>query len=507
MPKAGKQILICAAFLIVFCLVCRFVFFNTYNAYFPIGEDFENINEETRLPQDHGQSLPDGPAQRRVPDRTNVNIEIEQTDVLRQQGEPDVRNGYLRVPLVPEKRGEADVRLSIGEGNLQSYRVLRVSRFRTVYDMSTGNFTGDTAVLIAITLFWLLVSSIMLWHFSQAKGVAFYSYATIYYAGFSLFALVTGMLMLRVTVAHIVKPEEYPMFAAYSIIDGASKQFMMLTTPMILLFALAMAVSNTVLLTHERTRLDKLLGLLVSVLLIVGEAIGWGLFTRDFIGSELQGRINSTFENTYATVFVYFECMLAGSVICAVTAAKHEPALDKDFIVILGCWFRKDGTLPPLLRGRVDKAISFWRKQKEQTGKEAYMIPSGGQGKDESMPEAEAMRRYLLSQDIPERLILPETRSANTYQNMAYSKEIIQKAQPDGKAVFATTNYHVFRSGIWASLVGFAADGMGSKTKWWFWPNAFMRETVGLLKNRWKQELLFLLMLIIFFGLLTMVVG
>ena len=65
----------------------------------------------------------------------------------------------------------------------------------------------------------------------------------------------------------------------------------------------------------------------------------------------------------------------------------------------------------------------------------------------------------------------------------------------------------MFRSGIWASLVGFAADGIGSKTKWWFWPNAFMRETVGLLINRWKQEVLFLLALIIFFGLLTMMVG
>ncbi len=116
MPKAGKQILICAAFLIVFCLICRFIFFNTYNAYFPIGENFENINEETRLPQDHVQGLTDSPAQRHMPDHTNVNVEIEQTDVLRQQGEPDVRNGYLRVPLVPEKRGEADVRLSIGEG-------------------------------------------------------------------------------------------------------------------------------------------------------------------------------------------------------------------------------------------------------------------------------------------------------------------------------------------------------------------------------------------------------
>ena len=71
-------------------------------------------------------------------------------------------------------------------------------------------------------------------------------------------------------------------------------------------------------------------------------------------------------------------------------AARHVPAPIQDYILILGCRFRKDGTLPPLLRGRVDKAIEFWKAQVMQ-GREAVLIPSGGQGGDESMPEAEAM--------------------------------------------------------------------------------------------------------------------
>ena len=70
--------------------------------------------------------------------------------------------------------------------------ILRVGHFHTVYDKNNDNFTGDTALMIGVTLFWLLVSAIMLWHFFQAKGTAFYDYSTIYYAGFSLFALVTG---------------------------------------------------------------------------------------------------------------------------------------------------------------------------------------------------------------------------------------------------------------------------------------------------------------------------
>ena len=132
-------------------------------------------------------------------------------------------------------------------------------------------------------------------------------------------------------------------------------------------------------------------------------------------------------------------------------------------------------------------------------------IPSGGQGRDETMPEAEAIRRYLLSQGVPESAILLETRSANTYQNMAFSKEIIQDVRPDGRTVFATTNYHVFRSGIWAAQAGLTAEGIGGKTKWWFWPNAFMRECIGLLQRRWKQEGVLLVLLLAIFGLLSII--
>ena len=135
-------------------------------------------------------------------------------------------------------------------------------------------------------------------------------------------------------------------------------------------------------------------------------------------------------------------------------------------------------------------------------------MPSGGQGRDEVMPEAEAMQNYLLSQGIPKESILPETQSANTYQNMAFSKKLInEKSSGTGqRVVYSTTNYHVFRSGVWAGLADLKAEGIGSTTKWWFWPNAFMRECVGLLANRWKQELVLLAVLVGIFAGLSMLI-
>ena len=358
MKKAAIQIAVCAVLLIMFCAVSRFVFFRDYTVYMAIpaglreGEDWRRLRLEAGAP-----------------------------DVLR-PGEVSREGDYLRVRIDPQRAGESDLTLMNADGEALAMSVLRVNPFHTVYDRTNGGFTGDSAVLVAATAFWLTVSAIMLWHFFRAKGVAFYSYGTIYFSGFSLFALVSGLLLLRITVLHITNPAQYNMFAAQSALSSASTSFMWLTMPLMFLFAVAMAVSNIELLRHEKPRPQNALGILVAVLLLAGEAVGLYLFTRNFSGAEWEARLQNTLQNTYATVFVYFECMLTGAIICGVAAARHWPAPDKDFIVILGCWFRKDGTLPPLLRGRVDRAIEFWNYQRAAAGKEAILIPSGEQRAD-----------------------------------------------------------------------------------------------------------------------------
>ena len=481
MRKAAKQIALGTVILVLLCVAVRFVFLNQFCLYIPVSDE-QN--------EDAGQ--------------WEARISISRPEVLR-TGNVTIRDGFVRIPVDPLAPGEAEVTIGTEDETVSFFHVLKVDGFRTVYDSGTGNYTGDTAAVTGITLFWLMVSAVMLWRFFQAKGADFYDYSTIYYAGFSLFALATGLVMLSVTLSHLARPESYSMYAAYAAVSGASVRYMMLTTPVMLLFAVALAVSNAALLRHERPRPQNALGLLLSLLLLAGEAVGWYLFTRDSMGSDWQGRLDSALQNTYATLFIYCQCMLTGAVICGIKAARHVPAADKDFIIILGCWFRSDGTLPPLLRGRADRALSFWNDQREKAGKEARIIPSGGQGGNEPMPEAEAIRNYLLSRGVEDRLILPETRSVNTLQNMGFSREIIRSTDPEGKAVFATSSYHVFRSGLWAKQAGLSAEGIGSRTKWWFWPNAFIRETAGLLRKRWKQEVCFLLLLIAFFDVLSLV--
>lgn len=481
MKRAVRQVAVSALLLLVLCIVCRFVFYRTYTAYYPLYLSSLASPEDFRIESEDPEVA---------------------TGVI-----ADVLDQSLKITVIPGNAGNTYLNIYNTSGDYQGTVPARVTRFHTVYDSSDGGFSGDTVAILAATLFWLLTGAIMLWNFFQAKGPSFYQYRTIWFAGFSLFALITGLCLLEVSIRHLADPVSYSMLNVYSALSGASVRFMHLTALPFAAFAAAMAVSNIALLRHQRPRPQNMLGILAGILLAAGIGVSLYITSLDFVGSEREYRLHMTFQNTCTTFFVYFECMLAGSVICGLKAARHTPAPDKDYIVIQGCWFRKDGSLPPLLKGRVDKALAFWRRQKEATGREACFIPSGGQGPDESMPEAEAMRQYLLSQDVPARLIRPEAASRNTFENMSFSKEIIREKDPEARVVFSTTSYHVFRSGIWANLAGLSAEGIGSKTKWWYWPNAFMRETAGLLQKRWKQEILLLVLLLLWFGALSMVLG
>lgn len=481
MKRAARQIATLALILLMICVVSRLAMRNTYTAYIPVPNGAKDAAPQVRL--------------------------IPGTPGVIAQGEASRVDDYIRVRIQPRREGETWVNARDEENHFIGSYHFRVGRFGTIYEAKTGGFTGDTIALAASVAFWLSVAAIMFHAYRHTGWPEFYSYSTIYAAGFSLFSLLTGLTLLYITVLHVTNPDDYVMLSAYDAISTSGFRFMMLTAPLMLLFAAAMAVSNVALIRHEGFAPKNALGIGVGVVLVAGEVLAYFMFVNDFKGAQWAMRMQNTLNNVYATAFAYFECVLVGAIICGVKAARHVPAGDRDYILILGCKFRRDGTLTPLLRGRVDRAVAYWKAQRARTGVEAVLMPTGGQGSDEAMSEAEAMRRYLLSQGVPERAIRIEDRSRNTYQNMEYSKALIDRDAPRARVAYATTNYHVFRSGVWASLAGLQAEGMGSGTKWWYWPNAFMRECVGLLMNHIRQELLVLVVMIAFFGALTLALG
>ena len=177
-----------------------------------------------------------------------------------------------------------------------------------------------------------------------------------------------------------------------------------------------------------------------------------------------------------------------------------------DYIIIHGAGL--DGPRPtPLLAGRIDKALELWNKQ-HQHGK---FVASGGQGADEIVSEAQAMRDYLLDKGVSAGAILMEDKSTTTWENLKYSLGVIHDdraasvnavlsvgstdgttatadddaattAAGDFTTAVVTSDFHVFRCAEYAHNLGIKADGIGSHTKGWYWPTAFIREFIAITK-------------------------
>ena len=327
------------------------------------------------------------------------------------------------------------------------------------------------AISLSLGLYLLIVLVLLIRAFLGQLRYNPYSYNTIFYMGIALFLLAVLILQIRLTVLLIRQPEVYSALGILHLLLGSAKNYMLLTAPFLLVFSIALCISNISLIRHEGFRTVNVLGILLSFLLVGGEVF---LFLFDYAvsGSQREVMIHELIANLFAAVYLYFECMLLGVMIADAIVVRYEPDPDKDFIIILGCGIRKDGTPSPLLRGRVDRALAFAEKQQALTGKAPIFVPSGGQGPDEPISESAAMKSYLLERGVPEERILEEDRSTDTFENMKFSREKLRAVDPDGKVAFSTTNYHVFRGGLYARRVKMRAVGMGARTKWYFWPNA-----------------------------------
>ena len=99
------------------------------------------------------------------------------------------------------------------------------------------------------------------------------------------------------------------------------------------------------------------------------------------------------------------------------------------------------------------------------------------------------MKNYLLEHGIPENKILCDDASQNTYENIKFSNKIISEKMKDAKVAFSTTNYHVFRAGCIATKQCLNLEGIGAKTKSYFWVNAFIREFIATLVSEKKKHI------------------
>ncbi|MBR3133710.1 MAG: YdcF family protein [Clostridia bacterium] len=332
-----------------------------------------------------------------------------------------------------------------------------------------------------------------------------YSYSIVLYLGLVLFLAINVSRHFFLFINNLYSTSISDIYI--NTLDSF-EYFSYLVIPMILLLALYSIGTNIVLIKKEGFVFGNLLGIIFGVIILLGAAASQNIYlvtkNIELISSEVY--IKRFIDISLNSALCYFYSVILATLYCNIRAAKYKPDYDKDFIIILGSQIRADGSLMPLLKARVDKAIEFAKEQKEKENRDIIFIPSGGQGPDEIVSEAESMKKYLIENGIDPKNIVIEDKSTSTIQNMKFSKEIIDELNKDGNVVFSTNDFHVFRSGVIASNEGLDCVGMGCKTKRYFYVNALIREFFANVISERKTHLLIItimnliLLLLVFIG-------
>ena len=273
--------------------------------------------------------------------------------------------------------------------------------------------------------------------------------------------------------------------------------------PLVFVFAGYLIVSSIVLIKKEGRSLANCLGLHTGAFLVAASLLC--IFSYDLLGkiinthSYLGYHISIAVEDIVGMVLWYLGSLMLATIYVAKKSAKHMPKKPVDYVIVLGCRVLDDGMPGGMLRKRVDAALRLCRTQRMAFGSEPILIMSGGQGSDESISEAESMRRYAKSRHFAGKIIM-EDESRTTRQNFLFSKK---KMKPGKTAAFATTDFHVFRSGIIAAKQGIGdIECVAAKSPWYYYANYILREFAANINSERKIHLLNIALIVVIILLL-----
>ncbi|RKN84109.1 YdcF family protein [Paenibacillus ginsengarvi] len=152
-------------------------------------------------------------------------------------------------------------------------------------------------------------------------------------------------------------------------------------------------------------------------------------------------------------------------------------ARDAQVAIVLGASLRNDKP-SPALRERLEQAYKLY-----EIGGVSRLIVSGGlDDNGATITEAEGMKRYLIGRGIPEEAILEEGESTSTYENLLFSKRIMDR-EGWTRPIIVTHQYHGARSMDIADFIGLSgatASLADSEVIWMPWHKG--RETLAFAK-------------------------
>lgn len=266
--------------------------------------------------------------------------------------------------------------------------------------------------------------------------------------------------------------------------DGVWALLPLLPVPLTVLALAGFLVANGLMMVRKEGRsLGNLLSLVVGVALVVAPVVTIVLL-RTHDGPFIA-----------VAVFAFFVCVQLGASFAAFLAytlayRRVRPGdADAAAVVVLGSGLVR-GQVPRLLAGRLDRAVTEWRRLRA-LGFSTPLVPSGGQGPDEPRAEGDAMGDYLTDRGIPASDVVVEDAARTTEENLELSVALLRDRGREGRLTVVTSGYHAPRAALISRRLGMDAVVLGAPTARYFVPSAYLREFVAVLTyHPWLHLLL-----------------
>ena len=173
-------------------------------------------------------------------------------------------------------------------------------------------------------------------------------------------------------------------------------------------------------------------------------------------------------------------CLVMISTIAVIVSGQIKNTSDgtEDTLIVLGCAVH--GEKPSLvLVHRLRAALRYYQDKPDTT-----IVVCGGQGPQENISEALAMKRWLVEHGVPEEQILMEARSTSTEENFRFAAEILrqQGKDPAQPIAYVTNGFHCYRAGKYAQREGFLqAHAVPAGLPLTQIPTTYLREALAVL--------------------------
>ncbi|MGM9551556.1 MAG: YdcF family protein [Clostridia bacterium] len=202
--------------------------------------------------------------------------------------------------------------------------------------------------------------------------------------------------------------------------------------------------------------------------------LSWGVFYEKIREITKMGVLK--WVKRVVVMLILIEIALVSFI--AIYGQSDNVSYSEDAVVVLGCGIRGDRVTVPLAY-RLNSAIEYHKKNPN-----AVIVVTGGKGFQETITEAEAMEKYLISHGVDPDKIIKEEKATSTNENMRFTKEILDKHfAKDYSVVVITNNFHIYRSVSIAKMEGFEnVYHKHAGLKWYNMAPCYLRESLAVLK-------------------------